>query len=81
MVILWPSFMTAIIATGLFFSAFDPSELYPFNIDTEINILGAYTIGFFGFWVLSAVSSMTTLYFAITNCNKNHPTRTPQQHP
>lgn len=70
--ILWPSFLVAIAATGLFFSAFNPQELYPFNIDAEINTIGAYTIGFFVFWLLSALSSTATLYFAITNCRKVH---------
>ena len=70
--ILWPSFMVAIVATGLFFSAFNPQELYPFDIDTEINTMGAYTVGFFVFWALAALSSTATLYFAITNCRKVH---------
>lgn len=71
-VTLWPSFMIAIVATGLFFSAFDPTELYPYDLDIEVNAMGAYTLGFFIFWVLSAISSMITLYFAITNCRKIH---------
>jgi len=70
--ILWPSFLVAIVATGLFFSAFNPNELYPFDIDTEVSTLGAYTVGFFVFWGFSALSSTVTLYFAITNCRKIH---------
>jgi hypothetical protein len=70
--ILWPSFLVAIVATGLFFSAFNPRELYPFDIDIEVSTLGAYTVGFFVFWALSALSSTATLYFAITNCRKIH---------
>ncbi len=65
-VVLWPSFVTAIIATGLFFSAFDPKNLTPFDIDTDINRLGIYTIGFFVFWGLTALSSIGTLYFTLT---------------
>lgn len=65
---LWPSFMVAIAATGLFFSAFDPKGLYPFNIDARISTQGAYTIGFFVFWILGAVSSAITVYFTLTNC-------------
>jgi hypothetical protein len=70
--ILWPSFMVAIVATGLFFSAFNPQELYPFDIDTVISTMGAYTVGFFVFWALAALSSTATLYFAITNSRKVH---------
>lgn len=66
--ILWPSFLTAIVATGVFFSAFDPDDLFPFGADLEISRLGIYTIGFFLFWLVTAVSGIGTLYFAITNC-------------
>lgn len=66
--ILWPSFLTAIVATGVFFSAFDPDDLYPFDADPEISRLGIYTIGFLLFWLVAAVSGIGTLYFAITNC-------------
>lgn len=60
--------MVAIAATGLFFSAFDPLDLYPFDLDHTISTLGAYTIGFFVFWILGAVSSAITVYFTVTNC-------------
>jgi hypothetical protein len=66
--ILWPSFLTAIVATGVFFSAFDPDDLFPFDADPEISRLGFYTIGFLLFWLITAVSGIGTLYFAITNC-------------
>lgn len=66
--VLWPSFLTAIVATGLFFSAFHPDDLLPFNADPDISPLGIYTIGFFLFWLLTAISGVGTLYFAITNC-------------
>ena len=65
--VLWPSFLTAIAATGVFFSAFDPSELAPFNLDMEISHLAIYSIGFFVFWVIALVSSFGTLYFAVAN--------------
>ena len=66
--VLWPSFATAIVATGIFFSAFDPRDLIPFNLDIEISPLAAYSIGFFIFWLLFIVSSIGTLYFTISNC-------------
>jgi len=71
--VLWPSFLTAIVATGVFFSAFDPAELFPFGTDLEISRLGIYTIGFLVFWLITAVSAIGTLYFAISNCLRNHP--------
>ena len=65
--VLWPSFLTAIVATGVFFSAFHPRDLIPFNLDIDISPLAAYSIGFFLFWVLAAISSYGTLYFTISN--------------
>jgi hypothetical protein len=66
--ILWPSFLVAIVATGLFFSAFDPDDLYPFGDNPEVSRLGIYSIGFLSFWLISTISGIGTLYFAITNC-------------
>ena len=66
--VLWPSFITAIIASGVFFSAFDPLDLIPFNLDIDISPLAAYSIGFFLFWLLAFMSSFGTLYFTISNC-------------
>ena len=72
--ILWPSFLIAVVATGLFFSAFDPEFLFPFNSDAEVSILGVYSIGFFLFWLLTALSGIGTLYFSLSNdaLTKNH---------
>ena len=66
--VLWPSFITAIVATGIFFSAFNPRDLIPFNLDIDISPLAAYSIGFFLFWILGIASSYGTLYFTISNC-------------
>jgi hypothetical protein len=71
--VLWPSFLTAIVATGLFFSAFDPDDLFPFGEDTEVSRLGIYSIGFLLFWLITAVSGIGTLYFAVTNCMRQNP--------
>jgi len=71
--VLWPSFMVAIVVTGLFFSAFDPDDLFPFGEQTGISRLGVYTIGFLLFWLVTAVSGIGTLYFAITNCMRKNP--------
>ncbi|HUT42561.1 MAG TPA: hypothetical protein VM011_14615 [Gammaproteobacteria bacterium] len=71
--VLWPSFLVAIVATGLFFSAFDPADLYPFGEDTDVSRLGIYSIGFLFFWLISTISGIGTLYFAITNCMRQDP--------
>jgi uncharacterized membrane protein len=66
--VLWPSFLVAIVASGVFFSAFNPVDLIPFNLDIDISPLAAYSIGFFLFWILAIISSYGTLYFTISNC-------------
>ena len=70
--ILWPSFVTAIIASGVFFSAFDPRDLVPFNLDFDLSPLAIYSIGFLLFWLLAFISSFGTLYFASVNCRELH---------
>jgi hypothetical protein len=66
--VLWPSFIIAIVASGAFFSAFDPRDLIPFNMDIDISPVATYSIGFFLFWLLAFLSSSGTLYFTISNC-------------
>ena len=61
--IFWPSFLTAGVATILFFTAFDPQLLMAVSGYGEISRLGGYTIGFFLFWVLTSSTCMLTCYF------------------
>jgi len=58
--ILWPSFITAGIATVLFTTAFDPAEIF---IDYDISRLGIYTICFFLFWSFGVITEAATCYF------------------
>ena len=65
MMILWPSFLVAIAATGLFFSLFDPAELWlRTGGDTGLPDIACYTIGFLASWLFCALSSMLTVYLA-----------------
>lgn len=68
--ILWPSFITAGVATVLFFAAFDPNLLLADTRFYGVSRLGAYTIGFFLFWLLTAVSCLLTCYFQ-KPCDQN----------
>jgi len=61
--VLWPSFITAGVATVLFFTAFDPQGLALYNWGIDISRLGGYSIGFFLFWILTSASSALTCYF------------------
>ena len=62
-VVLWISFLTATVATGVFFSAIDPLALQYCVSFPEVSRLGAYTIGFFLFWLLTAATSMLAVFF------------------
>ena len=61
--ILWSSFLTSGVATILFFTVFDPELLLIDKPWGDISRLGAYTVGFFLFWILCACSCMLTCYF------------------
>lgn len=58
--ILWPSFITAGIATVCFTTAFDPAIIF---IDYEISRIGLYSICFFLFWLFGIVTAAATCYF------------------
>ena len=60
--VLWASFLAACIGTMVFFAMFDPADLgqittWPIALDRE----WGYTLGFFGFWLLSLLASLITL--------------------
>ncbi len=59
MVVLWPSFLVAIVAEGAFFSVFDPAFL---TEDGSLSPLAVYTIGFFFFWASCALASLLTCW-------------------
>jgi hypothetical protein len=60
--ILWPSFLVAIVAEGVFFSLFDPVEVTILDFHIPPDRTAAYTIGFFAFWFLGAASSACTCW-------------------
>jgi hypothetical protein len=62
MVVLWPGFLMACVATGIFFSLVDPMELIILDEKVQVHMLGAYTIGFLMFWALGCLSSWITTF-------------------
>lgn len=62
LVILWPSFLVAALADGLFFSMFDPEDLLELLGRGDLPATAAYTVGFICFWVFSALASLLTQY-------------------
>ena len=75
MQVLWPSFLMATAASGIFFSLFDPQQLEIFGVVIPPDRLMAYTVGFMAFWLLCAGSSaMTYLLVRDENSrNRRHP--------
>lgn len=60
--ILWPSFIVGGIGEVLFFTVFDPQELFLFGEPTSLSRLAVYSIGFFLCWAFAAASSAFTCF-------------------
>ena len=72
--VLWPSFLLSGVATIVCFTVFDPLEIGLCMGIAKVDRVGAYTVGFFLFWLLTLASSALTLYF-------QRPVHTPVQLP
>ena len=64
MVILWPSFLSACVASGLLFSLVNPEQLILLDRRIQLSNLGVYTIGFFVCWLLGTISSSLTVFLS-----------------
>ncbi len=69
--VLWPSFIVGGIATGIFFTLFDPRELELFGEGLGVSRVAVYSIGFFAFWFFAAASSALTCFFQRTSAEIN----------
>ena len=67
-IVAWPSFLVASVATMVCFAFIDPvlvgNDDYP--PPAFATHMSGYAIGFFFFWLVSALSSLLTLYLART---------------
>jgi hypothetical protein len=64
--ILWPSFLVGGAGEVVFFTVFDPRELYLFGEATTLSRLGVYSIGFFLCWAFAAAASALTVFLSRT---------------
>ncbi len=64
--VLWPSFIVGGAGEVIFFTVFDPRELYLFGEPASLSRLAVYSIGFFLCWLFAAASSAFTVYLAQT---------------
>jgi len=71
MFILWPSFVVAGFAEGVFFTVIDPQELFLFGEPVHFSKIATYSIGFFGFWAVCAASSLMTCFLQTSAAEVN----------
>lgn len=69
--VLWPSFIAAGMATVVFFTLFDPMDLQILGHHVSVSRMAAYSVGFFGFWLLGALSSGLTCFFQRSSAQIN----------
>ena len=63
----WISFLVAAIGTMVFFALFDPVDLTGiFDDDLDIGREAGYAVGFFFFWLLTAIASGVTAWLVRT---------------
>lgn len=79
--VLWPGFLLAIPAVGLFFTLVDPADLRAFGQPLEISRQGAYTLGFLFFWVMGSASSALTCLLQRSPFEMNRCPLTPAARP
>ena len=60
--ILWPSFLVAGLAEGIFFTGISPVDLIFFGQPIAVSDQAIYTIGFFILWLLCALSSTLSIF-------------------
>lgn len=60
--ILWPSFIVGGIAEAVFFTLFDPMDLFILGEPLELSRTAVYSLGFFLFWAFAAASSAFTCF-------------------
>ena len=65
--ILWPSFLSASLATMVFFALVDPALLHESTEPPlEVSRMQGYGIGFFFFWFVTTSASALTAYLLRT---------------
>ncbi len=65
MCVLWPSFLAAAILEMMVFAFVSPDALSLGQSHLEANPAAVYTVAFFIFWAVTAISSMLTVTLSI----------------
>lgn len=70
--VLWPSFIVGGVGEIIFFTVFDPQELYLYGEPTSLSRLAVYSIGFFLCWAFAAASSAATVFLLGAGLGRGH---------
>jgi len=62
--VVWPAFLAAGFAEVVFFTFIDPEDMHFFSGILDLSRQAIYTIGFFCFWAVCALSSAMTMFLA-----------------
>ena len=79
--VIWPAFLVAGAAEGIFFTVFDPFELHFFGVTLDVSREVIYTMGFFGFWGLGIASSALTVFLERSPWEVNRCPMEPSERP
>lgn len=79
--ILWPAFVVAAGAEMLFFALFDPGQLRAFGDALELDATTVYSLFFFFFWALGALSSALTCLLQRSPFELNRCPLAPEERP
>ncbi len=62
MCIAWPAFLVTVILEGLVFAVIDPMDIHFVAEGFELSRPGFYTLAFFIFWGVIAISSALSIF-------------------
>lgn len=61
-VVMWSSFLVAIVAEGVVFSMLDPMAVFPGERHDALPPVAVYTLGFFLFWFFGTLAGLLSSY-------------------
>lgn len=71
MAIGWPAFLTACVLEIVVFALVDPQDLHWLGLPLDLPRKGIYTLAFFVFWAVTALSSGLTALLSLSSAEVN----------
>lgn len=78
-VVLWASFLVAIVAEGMVFSMLDPLAVFPGERHDALLPVAVYTLGFFLFWFFGALAGLLSASLLALPARSPRQSGTPMQ--